>query len=139
MQRNLFFAWRMIIFALQFHYTVESNQLTFLQLHSDKAKQKITYHCVNSTAWRDRTDDSTHSIKLLGDNEREYKATTPRKHRPIVFSDGCKVGLVAVLRYSWSHGGYKTTKRVFSIFCHFIDNIVYRHEYEQIFLYYSFN
>ncbi|CAB4021818.1 collagen alpha-1(I) chain-like [Paramuricea clavata] len=75
----------------KFRYTVESNQLTFLQLHSDKAKQKIIYHCINSTAWRDRTNDVTHSIKLLGDNEREYKASTPRKHRPTVLSDGCQV------------------------------------------------
>ena len=89
--------------VLQFRYTVESNQLTFLQLHSDKATQKIIYHCLNSTAWKDKTNDDKHSIKLLGDNEREYKATTPRKHRPIVLSDDCKVRLpdsfILLIRY----------------------------------------
>ena len=79
------------ILPLQFRYTVESNQLTFLQLHSDKAKQTIIYHCINSTAWQNKTNDITHSIKLLGDNEREYKASAPKKHRPTVLSDGCKV------------------------------------------------
>ncbi|XP_028390676.1 collagen alpha-2(I) chain-like [Dendronephthya gigantea] len=77
--------------SFKFRYTVESNQLTFLQLHSDKAKQKIIYHCINSTAWRDQANDITHSIKLLGDNERVYEASTPRKHRPTVLSDECKV------------------------------------------------
>lgn len=77
--------------TFKFRYTVEATQLTFLQLLSTKVSQNITYHCIQSTAWQNENGDSTHSIKLLGDNEREYKATTPRKHRPIVLRDDCKV------------------------------------------------
>ena len=77
--------------SLQFRYSAEGIQLTFLQLLSDKVLQNITYHCIKSTVWQDQNGNADNSIKFLGDNEREYRATTPRKHRPIVLRDDCKV------------------------------------------------
>lgn len=58
---------------------------------SESGWQRITYNCKNSVAWYDINGGADHSIKLRGDNDVEYHALTPRKLRPKVLIDECKV------------------------------------------------
>jgi hypothetical protein len=51
----------------------------------------VTYHCRNSLAWEDDKGNTEYSIKLKGDNDVEYHASSPRKLRPNVLIDDCKV------------------------------------------------
>jgi hypothetical protein len=60
-----------------------------LQLHSSKAWQSITYHCLNSVPWGNFTQNA---IKLQGDDDLEFHNKMPRKLRPVVIEDNCQVG-----------------------------------------------
>jgi collagen type V/XI/XXIV/XXVII alpha len=63
-------------------------QLTFLRLMSVEAYQNFTYTCINSAAWYDsRQANYRNAIKLLGDNDDEFTATT---NKPNILFDGCK-------------------------------------------------
>ena len=76
----------------QFVYDCDPLQLKFLQLRSDIAKQSITYHCLNSTAWFNQEyGNYKHSIKLKGDNGIEMHAEGTRKYTPNIVMDECKV------------------------------------------------
>ena len=77
----------------QFIYDCDPTQLTFLRLLSDHAKQSITYHCLNSTAWFKQSSGSyQHSIKLKADNGIEIHASGTKKYAPTIVLDECKVG-----------------------------------------------
>ena len=75
--------------CLQFNYTFDDGQLQMLQLHSSKAWQRITYHCLNSVPWGNVTQNA---IKLQGDDDLEFHIKMPRKLRPVVIEDNCQVG-----------------------------------------------
>ena len=62
-----------------------------LQLHSSKAWQRITYHCLNSIPWGNATQNA---IKLQGDDDFEFYNKMPPKLRPVVIEDNCQVGIV---------------------------------------------
>ncbi|EDO49401.1 predicted protein, partial [Nematostella vectensis] len=76
----------------QFHYTSDPSQLLFLRLLSDRASQKITYHCRNSVAWYDsRSRDFDKSIKLKSGNGIELYAASSNKYKPTIIKDDCGV------------------------------------------------
>lgn len=78
--------------SLQFVYDCDPLQLKFLRLRSDIAKQSITYHCLNSTAWFNQEyGNYKHSIKLKGDNGIEMHAEGTRKYTPNIVMDECKI------------------------------------------------
>ncbi|CAH3190575.1 unnamed protein product, partial [Porites evermanni] len=75
-----------------FIYDCDPTQLTFLRLLSDHAKQSITYHCLNSTAWFKQSSGSyQHSIKLKADNGIEIHASGTKKYAPTIVLDECKI------------------------------------------------
>ncbi|XP_015749508.1 PREDICTED: collagen alpha-1(II) chain-like [Acropora digitifera] len=75
-----------------FVYDCDPLQLKFLRLRSDIAKQSITYHCLNSTAWFNQEyGNYKHSIKLKGDNGIEMHAEGTRKYTPNIVMDECKI------------------------------------------------
>jgi len=77
---------------LQFAYDCDPIQLTFLRLLSNHAKQTITYHCLNSTAWfREGSGNYEHSIRLKADNGIEIHAKGTRKYKPTVVLDECQI------------------------------------------------
>ena len=77
---------------LQFAYDCDPIQLTFLRLLSNHAKQTITYHCLNSTAWfRQGSRNYEHSIRLKADNGIEIHAKGTRKYKPTIVLDECQV------------------------------------------------
>jgi hypothetical protein len=56
----------------QIQYSEHQSQFAFLQVLSQRATQKITYHCKNSVAWLDeKTNTYDKSIKLLALNGHE--------------------------------------------------------------------
>ena len=61
-----------------------------LQLHSSKAWQVITYHCLNSVPWGNVTQNA---IKLQGDDDFEFHNKMLPKLRPVVVEDNCQVGI----------------------------------------------
>lgn len=78
--------------CLQFVYDCDPIQLTFLRLLSNHARQNITYHCLNSTAWfRQGSRNYEHSIRLKADNGIEIHAKGTRKYKPTVVLDECQV------------------------------------------------
>lgn len=63
-------------------------QLAFLRLMSNQAYQNFTYTCINSVAWYDDPEANyNNAIKLLGDNDQEFTATS---NKPQILMDGCK-------------------------------------------------
>ena len=60
---------------------------------SETGWQSVTYHCRYSLAWKDNKGSDAFSIKLKGDNDVEYEASSPRKLRPSILVDECKVML----------------------------------------------
>ena len=86
---NLFFTFQKI------QYSDHQSQFAFLQVMSQRASQKITYHCKNSVAWLDEKMNShDKSIKLLALNGYEYSKDGHTNAQPKVISDECKVGNV---------------------------------------------
>ena len=82
---------------LQFVYECDPIQLTFLRLLSNHAKQSITYHCLNSTAWfKQRSGNYDYSIKLKAENGIEIHAKGTRKYKPTIVLDECKVRIIAI-------------------------------------------
>ncbi|WP_395241557.1 hypothetical protein [Salmonella sp. s51933] len=71
-------------------YPDHHSQFAFLQVMSQRATQKVTYHCKNSVAWYDDTTKSfDKSLKLLALNGFEYSQDMPTISRPKIVSDGC--------------------------------------------------
>ena len=65
--------------------------MTFLRLLSSTVRQQITYHCKNSMAF----DGKLKSINLIGENEVDIHMNSPRKYRPTLIEDGCKVCILS--------------------------------------------
>ncbi|XP_022779253.1 collagen alpha-2(I) chain-like, partial [Stylophora pistillata] len=73
-------------------YVSEQSQLEFLQLLSDRARQRITYHCKNSVAWpKKSSDEGMKSIKMLTVNGLELHARSSNKFKPTLVGDDCTV------------------------------------------------
>jgi hypothetical protein len=87
----------MVAFYFQIQYSVDGNQIRFLQMFSAKGWQNITYHCRNSVAWNDENNSKTNSIKLRGDNGMEYHALSAKKFRPKVIKDDCNVSVEPII------------------------------------------
>lgn len=76
----------------QFVYDCDPIQLTFLRLLSNRAKQIITYHCLNSSAWfKQSTGNYEYSIKLKAENGIEIHAQGTKKYKPTILLDECKI------------------------------------------------
>ena len=70
----------------------EQSQLEFLQLLSDRARQRITYHCKNSVAWPEKSsNEGIKSIKMLTVNGLELHARSSNKFKPTLVGDDCAV------------------------------------------------
>ncbi|EDO48996.1 predicted protein [Nematostella vectensis] len=67
------------------------SQLAFLRLLSDRARQNVTYHCLNSAAWSSGKGDLNHSIKIKGDNGVELHASSSNKFKPQIIRDDCHI------------------------------------------------
>ena len=65
-----------------------------LQLHSSKAWQVITYHCLNSVPWGNVTQNA---IKLQGDDDFEFHNKMLPKLRPVVVEDNCQVSIALIV------------------------------------------
>jgi collagen type II alpha len=70
------------------NYKADSNQLSFIQLLSDKAEQTLTYHCLNSWAYESRPGNFRKSVTFMSWNDLEIKARGRFKYD--VLEDGCK-------------------------------------------------
>lgn len=77
--------------ADKFSYAFDDVQLQMLQLHSNQAWQKITYHCLNSVVWSNSSFLIEHSIRLQGDDDHEFHNKMPRKLRPVTIEDNCQI------------------------------------------------
>lgn len=76
----------------EFTYKADSNQMSFLQLLSSKAYQKLTYHCKNSVAVFDATSRNFRSsMRIMTTSDLELNARGNRKVRYQVIEDGCKM------------------------------------------------
>ena len=76
----------------QFMYKADTNQLSFLQLLSSSAYQKLTYHCKNSVAVFDAASRNFRkSIRIMTSSDLELNARGNKKVRYTVLEDGCKV------------------------------------------------
>ena len=81
-----------VFFIPQFTYKADRNQLSFLQLLSSSAYQKLTYHCKNSIAVADaRKRTYRNALKILTISDAELNARGNSKYRYTVEEDGCKV------------------------------------------------
>jgi collagen type II alpha len=69
------------------NYKADSNQLSFIQLLSDKAEQTLTYHCLNSWAYESRPGNFRKSLTFMSWNDLEIKARGRFKYD--VLEDGC--------------------------------------------------
>lgn len=86
------------LLSLQFVYDCDPIQLTFLRLLSNRAKQVITYHCLNSSAWfKQSTGSYEYSIKLKAENGIEIYAQGTIKYKPTILLDECKVRVNLVI------------------------------------------
>jgi len=70
------------------NYKADSNQMSFLQLLSAKAEQKITYHCHNSIAYENVRGNFRKAISFMSWNDLEIKNRGKFKYE--VLEDGCK-------------------------------------------------
>ena len=76
----------------QLHYTSDPSQLEFLQLLSDRAHQRITYHCKNSIPWpNEASSDVIKSVKMLTINGLELHAKSSNKFKPRLVTNDCVV------------------------------------------------
>ncbi|KAJ8938471.1 hypothetical protein NQ318_004111, partial [Aromia moschata] len=67
---------------------IQAVQMNFLRLLSQEVYQNFTYTCINSAAWYNtKTNKLDLSIKLLGENEKEFSSSGLK---PQVLFDGCK-------------------------------------------------
>lgn len=72
-----------------FEYQAESSQLNFLRIHSERAKQTLTYRCINSVAVEDAYGRKNKSVILYTAGDKEYTATDSR-FQYSVLQDDCK-------------------------------------------------
>ena len=80
------------LYSAQLEYVSEQSQLEFLQLLSDRARQRITYHCKNSVAWPEKSsNEGIKSIKMLTVNGLELHARSSNKFKPTLVGDDCAV------------------------------------------------
>lgn len=81
-----------VLYSAQLEYVSEQSQLEFLQLLSDRARQRITYHCKNSVAWPEKSsNEGIKSIKMLTVNGLELHARSSNKFKPTLVGDDCAV------------------------------------------------
>ena len=81
-----------VLYSAQLEYVSEQSQLEFLQLLSDHARQRITYHCKNSVAWPENSsNEGIKSIKMLTVNGLELHARSSNKFKPTLVGDDCAV------------------------------------------------
>ena len=81
-----------VLYYAQLEYVSEQSQLEFLQLLSDRARQRITYHCKNSVAWPEKSsNEGIKSIKMLTVNGLELHARSSNKFKPTLVGDDCAV------------------------------------------------
>lgn len=74
------------------HYTSDPSQLEFLQLLSDRAHQRITYHCKNSIPWpNEASSDVIKSVKMLTINGLELHAKSSNKFKPRLVTNDCVI------------------------------------------------
>lgn len=74
-----------------FTYKADSNQLTFLQILSNKAEQTITYHCKNSAAYYHKKKKTyRYGMKLMAWNDLEILPKGQKRVRYEVIQDDCK-------------------------------------------------
>lgn len=77
--------------GFEFTYKSDGNQMSFLQLLSSKASQKMTYHCKNSIAVFDTSKKTyRNAIKLMTSSDTELNARGNSKFRYRLIKDGCK-------------------------------------------------
>jgi len=85
--------------VFQFQYKADSNQMSFLQLLSSAAYQKLTYHCKNSVAVFDANNRNfRNSMRIMTTSDFELNARGNRKVRYSVVEDGCKVRFLLQMR-----------------------------------------
>lgn len=76
-------------------YKATSKQIEFLQLHSKRATQNVTYHCKRSVAVYNKEKNSfRQGMKLLAYNDAEVTAKGPQRLRYDVVQDDCKVSVI---------------------------------------------
>jgi len=77
--------------GFEFTYKSDGNQMSFLQLLSSKASQRLTYHCKNSIAVFDATKKTyKNALKLKTTSDVELSARGSSKLRYKLVKDGCK-------------------------------------------------
>ena len=78
----------------QFTYKISSTQLKFLQLLSNKATQKLTYHCKASSAFFDeQTKTHDKALHLVSHNHKLLQSFSKRFNYHVTL-DECRVGVV---------------------------------------------
>ena len=78
------------IFSLQIHYNIETIQLRFLRMLSERGSQNITFNCRNTLI-----DTSNHEIQLQTKNGMTYQMNSINNHslQYNTIKDECKVVL----------------------------------------------
>lgn len=80
--------------GVKIYYKIDSHQLGFLQLHTTKATQELTFHCKNIIAYADvKNNTLKNSLKLLAWNDAELTPEGPQRLRYYSSVDECKVSL----------------------------------------------
>ena len=55
------------------NYKADKNQMSFMQLLSQKADQSVTLHCQNTIATKDAKGNQKKAVSLMSWNDLEYK------------------------------------------------------------------
>ena len=98
-----------VLYSAQLEYVSEQSQLEFLQLLSDRARQRITYHCKNSVAWPEKSsNEGIKSIKMLTVNGLELHARSSNKFKPTLVGDDCAVSETEKKK-EWDYLGSSST------------------------------
>lgn len=78
--------------GMKITYKADSNQLTYLQMHSTHATQNVTYHCRNTVVYFDaERKNYRQAVKFLAWNDAELTAKHSQQLRYDVIEDGCQV------------------------------------------------
>jgi len=84
------------------NYKADSNQMSFLQLLSSRAEQRVTYHCRNSVAYENGRGNTRKALSLMAWNDLEIRHRGKSKYE--VEEDGCKVK-----NNSWSRSVFRVS------------------------------